>query len=115
MLDTAISIARGIPYKKGEQRIVALTLDRKGCILSVGKNSYTKSHPLQAKYAKMAGNAHKCFLHAEVDAIIKARKPIDKIVVCRVDSKGNAVLAAPCPVCQIAIKKAGINAIEYTV
>jgi len=95
--------------------ITAEIYDRKGNLLSVGKNSYTKTHPLQKRYAIKANQPQKQYLHAEIAALIKCRS-LDayKIVIKRVDKNGNTRLAAPCEVCQLAIKEAGIKVIEYT-
>jgi deoxycytidylate deaminase len=96
--------------------IKATTIDSKGRVISIGYNSYTKTHPKQAKLAKMAGLECKQHLHAEIAAIIKSKdRPIHKIKIERYDSKGQPKLAAPCPVCQMAIKMAGIKFVEYTV
>lgn len=96
--------------------IKASTLDSKGRVISVGYNSYTKTHPKQAKLAKMVGLECKQHLHAEIAAIIKSKgRLIHKIKIERYDVNGNPKLAAPCPVCQMAIKMAGIKFVEYTV
>lgn len=96
--------------------IKATTFDSRDRIIAVGFNSYTKTHPRQAKIAKMAGLDVKQHLHAEIAAIIKSKdKNINKIKIERYDSEGNPKLAAPCPVCQIAIKMAGIQFVEYTI
>lgn len=100
-------------YKKYE--IVATCYDKRGRVLSSGKNQYLKTHPLQYEYASSAGMPEKIYLHAEVDAIIRAKgKKIHKISIERYDAEGNPKLAKPCPVCSIAIKTAGIQKIEYT-
>ena len=95
--------------------ITAEIYDRKGNLLSSGKNSYTKTHPLQKMYAVKANQPQKQYLHAEIAALIKCRS-LDayKIVIKRVDKLGNTKLAAPCEVCQLAIKEAGIKVVEYT-
>lgn len=96
--------------------IKATTFDARGRVISVGYNSYTKTHPKQAKMAAKVGLVDKQHLHAEVSAIIKSKgRDIHKIKVERYDSKGNPKLAAPCPVCQLAIKMAGIKFVEHTV
>jgi len=95
--------------------ITAEIYDRKGNLLSVGRNSYTKTHPLQKRYAIKANQPQKQYLHAEIAALIKCRSlDVYKIVIKRVDKNGNTRLAAPCEVCQLAIKEAGIKRIEYT-
>jgi deoxycytidylate deaminase len=96
--------------------IKATTFDVRGRMISIGYNSYSKTHPQQARLAKMAGLECKQHLHAEVAAIIKSRdRKIHKIKIERYDSQGNPRLAAPCPVCQMAISMAGISVVEYTV
>lgn len=99
-----------------KQNITAIVYDRKGRILSMGKNSYVKTHPLQARFAKEAGLENKIFLHAEVDALVKLKDwdKAHKIVVMRFNKHGKPLLAKPCPVCQRAIKSAGIAHIEHT-
>jgi len=100
-----------------KQEITAIIYDRKGRVLSVGKNSYVKTHPLQAKHAEKVGLPDKQFLHAEIHAITKCRDLIKahRIVVTRYDKKGQPLLAKPCPVCQSAIESVGIEVIEWTV
>lgn len=99
----------------GRYELVAICFNRKGQVLSIGRNSYTKTHPLQAYFAKRVGHPYKHFLHAEIDAILKARgKPIDKIQVIRYDRHGKPANAKPCPICQEAIKAFGIKHIVHT-
>ena len=96
--------------------ITAIVYDKKGKVLSVGKNSYVKTHPLQAEHAIKVGLPHKQFLHAEIHAISRC-KQLDrahKIVVLRFDSSGLPRSAKPCPVCESAIEAAGIKVIEHT-
>lgn len=96
--------------------IKATTYDAKDRVISVGYNSYTKTHPKQAKIAAKVGLDVKQHLHAEIAAIIKSkRRDIHKIKIERYDSQGNPKMAAPCPVCQMAIKMAGIKFVEHTV
>jgi deoxycytidylate deaminase len=97
--------------------IKASIFDKKGRLLSVGKNSYTKTHPIQAKYAKRAKLEHKIFLHAEMDAIIRLKDPDKayKIIIERYDSEGRPVNAKPCAICQAAIKgMTKIQVIDHT-
>lgn len=84
--------------------------------MSIGKNSYIKTHPRQAYYAEKVGLPNKIFLHAEIHAIVKCKniEKAYKIVVMRFDSKGKPVNAKPCPVCENAIKESGIKNIEHT-
>ena len=100
-----------------KQEITAIIYDRKGRVLSVGKNSYVKTHPLQAKHAEKVGLPDKQSLHAEIHAITKCRdlSKAHRIVVTRYDKKGQPLLAQPCPVCQSALESVGIEVIEWTV
>lgn len=98
------------------QHITAIIYDKKGRVLSVGKNSYIKTHPKQAKHASKVGLPEKIFLHAEMDAIIRCRdlSRAHKIVVTRITRKGKYGNAKPCPVCASGIKEAGIANVEWT-
>lgn len=97
-------------------QVTALIYDRKGKVLSVGQNSYIKTHPLQAKHAHKTGNPEKQYLHAEIHAITKCRtlRKAYKIFVARYNKQGEPALAAPCPVCMSAIKASGIKYVEHT-
>jgi tRNA(Arg) A34 adenosine deaminase TadA len=96
--------------------ITAIIYDKRGRILSIGKNSYTKTHPVQAAYSEQVGLPHKIFLHAEIHAIVKCKnlEKAHKIVVFRYDEKGNPRSAKPCPICEKAIKETSIKIIEHT-
>lgn len=99
-----------------KQTLSAVIYDKRGRILSVGYNSYIKTHPLQAEHAKRVGLDDKVFLHAEVHAIVKCRDldRAHKIFISRWNKKGKPLYAKPCPVCESAIKAAGIELIEHT-
>lgn len=95
-------------------RIIAKCYDKKNRLLSSAENDYDKSHPLQKTYAAKAGMPYKEFLHAEILAIIRAKKPIHRISVARLNRQGKMRLAKPCEICQLAIEEAGIRLVEYT-
>ena len=98
------------------QNVIAVIYDRKGKVLSIGQNSYIKTHPLQWKHAVKTGNPEKKFLHAEISAIVKC-KNLDrahKIFVSRTDKEGRYRLAKPCAVCASAIQAVGISIVEHT-
>lgn len=97
--------------------LTAVITDKKGRVISIGKNSYVKTHPLQACHARKMGKPDSIFLHAEVHAILKCRdlSSAHKIFISRFDVNGNPRLAKPCPICNSAIKEAGIKHIEWTV
>jgi len=92
--------------------VTAVIYDKRSRILSVGRNDYDKSHPVQARYARLANQPEKIYLHAEIAAIVRCRRirSAHRIFI----SRGNSQLAKPCPICQIAIREAGINIVEYT-
>lgn len=98
------------------QAITATIYDRRGRQISMGRNRYTKSHPLQARLAKEAGLHEKIYLHAEIEALVKLRDwgRAYRIVVERYAKNGKPVLAKPCPICQIGLKLAGIEFVEHT-
>src|SRR5574343_82654 len=101
---------------KQKQNITAIIYDRKGHVLSIGKNSYIKTHPLQAMYANRVGLVHKHFLHAEIHAIVRCKdlSKAYKIVVTRVNKDGSFGLAKPCAICSAAIIASGIKVVEHT-
>jgi len=94
----------------------ARCFDKKGKLLSTATNNYNKSHPLQAYFAERVGHPARIYLHAEIAAIIKAGdKKIHKIVITRYSPRTHKPLnAAPCPICQGAIKAYGIQLVSYT-
>lgn len=95
--------------------ITATCYDKKGRIVSVGKNSYTRTHPMQAHFAKLANQEERQFLHAEVHALLKAGdKKVHKIKVERYTVAGEPVNAEPCSICKLAIKSWGVKYVEYT-
>lgn len=117
LISYAIDKACQTPYKKGQQRHYAVIADKRGRVLSEGENSYTKTSPKMKRAGERVGLPDKVFWHAECKAIysLKEGAKAYKIVVVRVDSEGNPVHSAPCPLCQALIKEAGIKVVEYTV
>ena len=99
------------------QSLKATIFDKRGKVLSVGENSYHKSHPKQAEFAKIAGREEAIYLHAEIAAIIKLRNKQDKahrIFIERYSKDGEPLLAKPCEICTLALEMAGIEIIDYT-
>lgn len=96
--------------------MTAIIYDKRGRVLSIGKNSYIKTHPYQAECAKKVGLPDKQFLHAEIHAIIRCKDltRARKIVVSRFGAHGEPKNAKPCPVCISAIRAAGIKYVEHT-
>lgn len=96
--------------------IKATIYDKRGRVLSVGLNSYMKSHPFQGELAKKAGRPEAIYLHAEIAALVKLKdwSKAHRIHVERYDVNGNPVIAKPCPICQSALERTGIQIIEHT-
>lgn len=101
---------------KQRQAIKAIIYDRRGRVLSMGYNSYFKTHPMQARHAQQAGEPDRQFLHAEIHAIVRCRdlSRADRIFVSRWDHQGRPKLAKPCKICESAIAAAGIKKIFHT-
>lgn len=101
-----------------KQRMVAIALDKKDNIVSIGFNNYTKTHPLQARVAKLLGFDQRIYLHAEVAALIRAasfKKKVYKLVVVRLGRCGKIMNAKPCPICEHLIKLHGVSVIEHSI
>ena len=95
--------------------ITAHVYDKRGILLAVATNSYTKTHPLQKYFAEKVGHPHREFLHAEIAALLKCKdKEPHSIFISRFNNNGFPMLAKPCPICMEAIKAFGIVKIGYT-
>lgn len=120
-LDYAIQKAKEIQNGKTDsgktmQRVYALCLDKKNRLISEAGNSYIKTHPFQYECACSVGREKADKLHAEIAAIVKAkRKEIYKIVIARVGETGRPLPAHPCNICMEAIGLANIKSIEYSI
>jgi deoxycytidylate deaminase len=101
---------------KVKHELTAIIYDKKGNVLSIGKNNYTKSHPMMMRYGVPLGLPEKIYLHAEIDAIIRCKQldKAHKISVFRISKGGNYVNAKPCPICQSAIEQTSIKEVEHT-
>ena len=97
--------------------LTAIIYDKRGRVLSIGHNSYVKTHPLQAHYAKLKGVKDKIFLHAEIHAIARCRniQAATKIVITRFGAKGEPRNAKPCEICQEALLHTPIRNVVYTI
>ena len=95
--------------------IVAKCYDKRGRILSIGTNSYSKTHTIQSYYAKKVGLDVKEYLHSEIQALIRAGdKQVHRLTVERYNADGQPALAKPCPVCSEAIRAYGVKEVWYT-
>jgi deoxycytidylate deaminase len=96
-------------------QVTAIIYDKRGGVLSIGKNSYVKTHPYQARLAKQLKSEHKIFIHAEIDAILKCRNlnKAHRISIFRADKSGGYKLVRPCAICQTAISKTPIRVVDH--
>jgi len=105
-------------HRPQKHELTAIIKNRKGEVISIGKNSYIKTHPIMIKLARGIGifDSKKVYLHAEVDAIIKL-KDLSKaysIEIYRYHKKSNIyVTSEPCQVCMSAIKHTPIKLVKY--
>lgn len=99
-----------------KHHVTAIIFDKRGRPLSVGQNSYIKTHPLQLKMAEKVGLPEKKFIHAEIQSIVKCRdiSKAHKIMVMRYNKDGEPVNAKPCKICEQAIALTPIKIIEHT-
>lgn len=100
--------------KKRKHTVVAITYNKHGKLLSVAKNSYTKTHTLQAEYSKRVGKESAIYLHAEIYALLKAREPVYKMEILRINADGTPAVAKPCPACALALEEFGVKIIVHT-
>ena len=97
-------------------KMAAVLITPEGDIF-LGRNQL-KSHPLQAAWGARNGRPKSIFLHAEIDAVIKAlkqgMKEIDSIYVARVNRSGVPNVARPCPVCFACLVSFNVKDIQWT-
>lgn len=112
MIDAAKELAK---YSEANNyKLGCIITDKRGNILSSGINKPSKSHPLQAKWAKKAGEPKRIYLHAELDALIKCKhNSPHTLYVARVRKNGGNANSTPCNICMTAIIDAGIKEIVY--
>jgi deoxycytidylate deaminase len=99
-----------------QYNVTAIIRNKKGYALSVGKNSYAKTHPIMDKITKHKHTPKiQAFIHAEVDAIVKCRNIKDaySIEVYNYTERGDAAMSKPCPLCMSLINKTPIRVIKY--
>ena len=101
--------------KVSGKNICTCIYNRKGKIISTGINSFSKTHPLQEKFSC---TPHKIFLHAEIDAIVKALRKNDelagfRLAIARVCSDGSDAQAFPCDGCIDALASYGCDSVTY--
>ena len=93
----------------------AITLDKKGNILSIGFNNYLKTHPYQKMLSEKHFKEDKVFLHAEISALIKCNSTPYALIVARIGKTESTFrIAKPCCICQAAIKLSSIKKVYFT-
>ena len=90
----------------GRVRTIAMFTDKRYNVLCVAGNTYVKTHPQQALWAKKRGSPDKQCLHAEMRAAIMLAKSgkannAKFLYVAAVSISGNILCAKPCVVCQM--------------
>lgn len=118
ILNQAIKVASSSPSQK---RVGAILLSKKK-IISHSCNFDQRTHPIQYRLANETARVHgndfskKLFLHAEIGALIKAKRKADTIVICRVGGHSGVELrnARPCKICSGFILNSGIKHVHYS-
>ena len=90
----------------GRVRTIAIFTDKRNNVLSVAGNTYTRTHPQQARWAEKRGVPNKQCLHAEIRAAIMLTKSGKSekaryLYIAAVSEAGNVLCAKPCIVCQM--------------
>ena len=99
---------------KNRYTITAVCLNKHNRPICVGENSYKKTHPLQAYFAKKVGHPQRIYIHAEIQALIRSGdNQVHVMCVTREDKLGNSLPSKPCPVCYEAIRAYGVKYIYY--
>lgn len=84
-------------------RVGAVAIDKRGRVLSAATN-VIKTHPVQAAFAKRMGQENRVHLHAEINALLRAKEVPHKLFVARIGKRGQLLPGCPCPICQEYIK-----------
>ena len=94
--------------------VICAALDHHNNIVSIGQNSYQKTHPMQGRLAAKCGNASREYLHAEIASLVKSRRDIETVMVVRMTCKGLIRMARPCNICALALREAKVRFVVYT-
>lgn len=112
MLNKAIQQASKLSHNK--QRIASIIVDKKGKILAIGSNSYTKSHPKMALYSSKFNDFNKIYVHSEISCLIKLKKQGYAIYTARISKNNIPLPCRPCKICAYALKESGIEHVYFT-
>lgn len=94
--------------------VIAASLDHHNNIISIGENSYQKTHPMQSRLLIKAGNGNREYLHAEIASLVKNKSRPEGIMVVRMTCSGLARMARPCNICNLALREAWIKYIYFS-
>ncbi len=103
--------------KSNQHHIKAIIYDKRGRILSIGENSYHRTHRVQYSVSRAVGKPNAIYIHGEIDAIVKCREihNAHKILVMRITPDGYR-MAKPCDGCMEGITTlTPIKIIEWTI
>lgn len=119
-LEKAIQSCREHNHEKSACQKLCAVIVKGNKIISVGFNK-AGTHPLIEEYRK---HKNVCTIHAEVDAVLKARNKIDdlsgcKIYIARVRWNDTEIapsigLSKPCSMCHNILFDFGIKKVQYT-
>lgn len=107
-----------MPRGKKRYSLTAIIKDKRGYILSIGKNSYIKTHPVMFHLGKKAGysKGERVKLHAEIDSIIKC-KNLERAYSIEVynysENTKKYTTSKPCPICMLGINSTNIKYVTY--
>lgn len=102
--------------RRQKQNVTALVYDRTGRLLSTGRNSYVKTHPIMFKAGTAVNKPDSIFLHAEVAALVKLKdwSKAHRIDVIRYMKDGTLGNAKPCAICSRVIGQTAIKLINHS-
>jgi len=112
-LNSKLNIAILESQKSDHKQKIGCVIFNKKKIISKGHNTSLKStKKLHPKFQRWPGS-----VHAEVDAIIKAKKDLKgcDMLIVRVNKHNQFRIAKPCETCIKYIKHVGIHKIYYTI
>ena len=114
-LQKAAALTRKHDYGDWQEFHLCALIVLGGNILSIGFNK-SRHHG----YVEVIKQNEWTNLHAEIDAILKARRKIDlrgsKMFIVRMISDDTQyAIARPCETCQIALKSYGIKKVYYSI
>lgn len=96
-----------------QHKVACACYDKRGRLISTAWNMPRKSHPVQAKYAELAGMAKRINLHAEVLALIRAKESVHTIHIVRTSRVGVPKASFPCKICMGYILDSDVKEIVF--